>query len=259
MTIDFHSKDNRLTYSKREADLTWINKIKDICEVEGSKVLDMGCGGGIYSRALVDLGATTVTGLDFSNQQLSAAEANSKEYPSLRFYFGNVLDTGLESEQYDIVLNRAVIHHVKDLDKFLKEIFRLLKPGGQCLIQDRTPDDCLLKGSSTHIRGYFFSKYPELADQEISRRHTSEKVVQVLQSAGFKDSKEYKLWETRKTYESLDDLVTDILNRTGRSILHEISNEQLENLAMHIREQLKFKDNESIDEKDRWTIWKAVK
>lgn len=44
MKMDFHNPNNRFTYSTREADVTWENKIKDMCNVEGKKVLDIGCG-----------------------------------------------------------------------------------------------------------------------------------------------------------------------------------------------------------------------
>lgn len=155
MTIDFHSQDNRSTYSTRKADLTWISKIKDICDVKGKRVLDIGCGGGIYTKAFVEMGASEVTGLDFSEQLLFSAEKNCKGYTNINFQLGNALDTGLGNEQYDIVLERAVIHHINDLPDCFKEMYRLLKPNGVCLIQDRTPEDCMLEGSPTHIRGFF--------------------------------------------------------------------------------------------------------
>lgn len=80
-----------------------------------------------------------------------------------------------------------------------------------------------------------------------------------MQEVGFKNSKEYKLWEIRKTYKIIDDLITDILNRTGRSILYELTNKQLEDLVVYIKKQVDLKNNEPIIEKDRWTIWKALK
>ncbi|PLS14749.1 SAM-dependent methyltransferase [Bacillus sp. M6-12] len=257
MTIDFHSQDNRFTYSSRGADVSWINMLNSICDITGKKVLDIGCGGGIYSRALAEMGASFVTGLDFSEQLLSSAKENSRQYSNIHFQLGNALDTGLESEKFDVVLERAVVHHIKDLDTCFNEIYRVLKPNGVCLIQDRTPEDCLLEGSPTHIRGYFFEQYPQLINKEVSRRYSSAKVLQAFEEAGFKESKEYSLWETRKTYKALAELEADLLNRTGRSILHDLSDQQLEYLVSYIGEQLNTKDK--IIEKDRWTIWKAIK
>ncbi|KHD86623.1 class I SAM-dependent methyltransferase [Heyndrickxia ginsengihumi] len=257
MPIDFHNEDNRSTYSSREADISWTKKILKICEVKDKKVLDMGCGGGIYSKAFAHMGAASVTGIDFSQQLLSSARENCKSYANIHFYLGDVLNTRLEEKQYDIILSRAVIHHLSDLNSCFSEIFRLLKPDGICLIQDRTPEDCLLEGSPTHIRGYFFAKYPSLINKEISRRYTSNVVTQALQTVGFDDIEEHYLWETRKKYTSKEELTADLLNRTGRSILHELNDKQLKALVEYI--QLHLNNNEEIIEKDRWTIWKAIK
>ncbi|KOO51885.1 class I SAM-dependent methyltransferase [Viridibacillus arvi] len=259
MTIDFHSQDNRSTYAKRQADDTWVNMIQSICEIEGKNVLDIGCGGGIYTKAFAEMGASFVTGLDFSKEILSSAKENCKSYANINFHLGNALNTQLKKEQYDIILERAIIHHINDLESCFKEAFQLLKPGGIFIIQDRTPEDCILEGSPTHIRGYFFSKYPYLVNKETERRHSSEKVIQTLLAEGFKDTQNFSFWETRKTYKALSDLETDLLNRTGRSILYDLSDKQLEELVLYIKEKLALNDNKIIIEKDRWTIWKAIK
>lgn len=259
MAIDFNKPANRFTYSTREADHTWIDKVNEICEVKGKKVLDIGCGGGIYTKALAKMGAAEVMGLDFSEQLLHTAKENCRDYDNINFKLGNALDTKLADEQYDIILERAVIHHIDDLNACFQEGYRLLKPGGVFLIQDRTPEDCLLKGSATNIRGYFFEKYPSLIDKEISRRYPSHDVMQFLKENGFHPIEEYSLWETRKVYQYLDDLMKDIKNRTGRSILYELNDEQVDELAVYIKDQINSTTNNPITEKDRWTIWKGIK
>ena len=81
--------------------------------------------------------------------------------------------------------------------------------------------------------------------------------METLKEIGFKEIQEVKLWETRKVYEEKAQLLQDIRNRTGRSILHELEEEELQQLVKHIDDSL---DTDStIVEKDRWTIWKAVK
>lgn len=153
MGIDFHHKANRNSYTAREADQTWVNFVRELIPSKQiDKAADIGCGGGIYSKGLVRLGAAEVTGVDYSEAILSGAKDHCKEFPQIRFVQGEAEDTGLHSHQYDLVLERALIHHIKDLDSPFNEAYRLLKTDGTFLIQDRTPEDCLLEGTPTHIR-----------------------------------------------------------------------------------------------------------
>lgn len=260
MTINFHSEQNKTSYAKRSVDPTWTSKLKEIIEVSDKKAVDIGCGGGIYSKALADLGAFEVTAVDFSQQMLSAAKENCNAYPNISYAVGDALNTHLPSDAYDIVLQRALIHHLTDLPACFKEAHRILQTGGTYIVQDRTPEDCLLEGSPQHIRGYFITKYPDLANQDIARRHTSDKVMRGLAEAGFHDIREHKLWEIRKVHANVEDLAEDILARTGRSILHELSDSQLSNLVNDIKLELEQAHYErEITEKDRWTIWVAKK
>jgi len=255
--MDFHNKENRWSYSTREADPVWVEKIRELNDPAGKDVLDIGCGGGIYTKALADMGAAHVTGVDFSEPLLQSAQEKMSAYTNVNFHLGDAQATHLPSASYDFILERAVIHHLKDLNACFEEAFRLLQPGGAYLIQDRTPKDCLLEGSPTHIRGYFFEKFPRLAERETARRHSREKVVKGIEEAGFQQVLAHEFWEVRKTYQTVQELKEDLLNRTGRSILHELTDDELYVLVDEMSEKIGFKG--PIQEKDRWTIWKAVK
>lgn len=258
MGIDFHSQENRVTYTTRTADHSWIKAIKDLVPINSiTKAVDIGCGGGIYSKALSDMGVPMVTGVDFSEPILEGAKENCKEYKNISFKNGSAFESGLETNSVDLLLERALIHHFEDLPACFDEAYRVLKEDGFYIVQDRTPDDCLIEGSDTHIRGYFFEVFPRLMEKETKRRHDSPTVVETLKAAGFKDIQEITLWETRKLYETKHQLLQDLRERTGRSILHELDDNELKLLVNHIDEAIKMEDN--IVEKDRWTIWKAVK
>ncbi|WP_251551219.1 class I SAM-dependent methyltransferase [Neobacillus muris] len=258
MGIDFHNKKNRNTYSSRSADFSWINAIKELLPIENISIAaDIGCGGGIYTKALSDMGILSVTGVDFSEAILDGARENGKEYTNIMFKQGNAYCSGLTSSRYDLLLERALIHHLDDLHQCFKEANRILKDKGYLIVQDRTPEDCLVKGSESHIRGYFFEQFPELIEKETRRRHSSQVVVEALKEAGFRDIQEVTLWETRKVYETKEQLQTDLLERTGRSILHELTDKELLELVRVIGHSISA--NSTIVEKDRWTIWKAVK
>lgn len=260
--INFHSESNRNSYTTREADQSWCAAIRDIIDVRGKSILDIGCGGGIYSKALAKMGAAQVTGVDFSEEMLLGAADHCEEYDQINFIVGDALTTNLANENVDVILERALIHHINakdDLKACFAEAYRLLKAGGTFVVQDRTGEDCLLQGSRKHIRGYFFSYFPRLANKEIARRHSSEAVQNALRQVGFQQIEERKLWETRKTYSSVDGLKEDLLSRAGRSILHDLTDGEVEELANHVQRQLADSPQKHIIEQDRWTIWSAQK
>lgn len=79
----------------------------------------------------------------------------------------------------------------------------------------------------------------------------------MLNKAGFRNIEEIKLWETRNVYENKEQLLNDLSKRTGRCILHELNDEELNLLINNIDNS--SENNTNIVEKDRWTVWKAVK
>ena len=258
MGIDFHNKENKHAYTSRSADHSWEEAIKKLVPIDTIiDAVDIGCGGGIYSKALANLGIPSVKGVDFSEVILEGAIENCKDYANISFQQGNAIATGLESSSFDLLLERALIHHLQDLNACFKEAYRLLKPDGYFIVQDRTPEDCLLKGSNSHIRGYFFEFFPKLIEKETGRRHDSQLVIESLKSVGFKAIKEVKLWEIRKVYKNKLQLLQDLSERTGRSILHELNDQELEALINHINLAISIEND--IVEKDRWTIWLAIK
>ncbi|MCR8642224.1 class I SAM-dependent methyltransferase [Paenibacillus sp. N1-5-1-14] len=250
-----------MTYTSRLADASWVQWMKEHVEIEDKRVLDLGCGGGIYTKALADLGAKELVGMDFSAVMLEGARLNTIEYPNIHWQQGNLLETGIEDEQFDIVMERAVIHHIEDLEKCFVEAHRLLVPGGMMVIQDRTPEDCVLPGSREHLRGYFFERYPQLLEKEQGRRPSSARVIDATEVAGFHSIQEHSLWETRRTYATVSELQTDLMSRTGRSLLHALTDEQLCDLTQWIVEKLGAVEplETPITERDRWTMWLAVK
>ncbi|MHA1969934.1 MAG: class I SAM-dependent methyltransferase, partial [Candidatus Hodarchaeales archaeon] len=198
-----------------------------------------------------------VLGLDFSEKMIQTAKELSVNFANTSFLVGNAISTGLEDKITDIIFERALIHHISDISRCLSEAFRLLRSGGIYIIQDRTLEDIVIPASKEHIRGYFFKKFPHLLDIEKKRRPNSNEIQKKLKLTGFSDIKRYSLWETRRTYQNLSEMTSDLRERTGRSILHELSDEQLEDLIAYI--SFNILSEEMIIEKDRWTFWTSIR
>jgi SAM-dependent methyltransferase len=254
MAIDFHDPANRHTYSDREADASWREAVRGLIDPFSAAVVDIGCGGGTYTRAWRDLGAATVTGVDFSRPILDAARDTHGGLPGVDFRVGEAAATGLGDACADVVFARALIHHVPDLAAVATEAARLLRPGGTFLVQDRTPEDVAQPGSVTHPRGWFFEVHPRLLETESARRPTVPAVSAALASAGFGDVTATTLWEVRRRYADPEEYLADIAQRTGRSILHELSDAELGLLVDELRARL---PDRPLVEEDRWTLWRA--
>ena len=255
MAIDFHSKVNRSTYAGRLTDAGWADAIRRIVDPTGKRVADIGCGGGIYSLAWRALGAREVMGVDFSEAMVAAAREQADGLAHISFRQGDAAATGLPSAALDIVFQRALIHHLRSFEPCFAEARRLLVPGGRLIIQDRTPADIQVAGSPEHMRGYFFERFPRLLAVELGRRPTDAAVQDALRVTGFSAVETVTLWEVRRTYDSREELSRDLAARTGRSILHELSNPEIEDLIAYIDERIPTVG--PIVEKDRWTLWSA--
>ncbi|SFK89658.1 Ubiquinone/menaquinone biosynthesis C-methylase UbiE [Paenibacillus sp. 1_12] len=265
MSIDFHDPKNKTSYTERTVDNAWMKLVKSEVRLQSIQAADIGCGGGIYSKALIEMGVGAVVGIDFSQAMLEGAAAYTARHTNIRYQQGKALHTGLDNASVELVLERALIHHLSsdELVGCMKEANRILKSEGVLIVQDRTPEDCAIAGSRKHLRGYIFDKFPRLLPEESGRRYSSNQVLAALRTAGFNQLKEIPLWETRRQYTHFAEFREDLLLRSGRSILHELTDVELEHLIAYIEQQLAVEDlealNEPLVEQDRWTLWFARK
>ncbi|MED1412070.1 MULTISPECIES: class I SAM-dependent methyltransferase [Bacillus] len=257
MSINFHDANNKYTYANRNAHISWREAINNIVDVQDKRIIDIGCGGGIYTKELALMGASNVIGLDFSKEILQAAKENCSSFPNISFIHGDAHNIPFPDETFDIVISRAVIHHLQDIPTFLSEVSRILKKDGMLILQDRTIEDCIIPGSPEHIRGYFFSVFPKLIETEAKRRPKTTTIQHLLQKHSLQAFPIQTQWEVRKIHDSVEALLQDLSPRTGRSILHELTDNELSQLLHHI--QTALQNRSPIIERDRWTIWSALK
>lgn len=97
--------------------------------VPSGRVLDFGCGTG-WLEALLSEGAHDVTGIDISEGMLRRARAR---FPNVRFVQGD-LYTHTFDGQYDLVMEKAVLHHLLDWEALVDRMADLTAPGGTLFI-----------------------------------------------------------------------------------------------------------------------------
>lgn len=107
-------------------------------DVRGARVLDAGCGPGIYAEWLLDRGAQVV-GLDVSARMVALARARTRGRADIRVAdLAAPLDF-LASRSFDLVLCPLVLEYVRDWRATLREFHRVLAAGGRLVVSITHP------------------------------------------------------------------------------------------------------------------------
>ena len=136
--------------------IKWRKKTMKAMNVQkGSSALDVCCGTGDWSIALAEeVGPSgKVTGLDFSKNMLSVGEEKVKEHglKNVELIHGNAMELPFQDNTFDYVTIGFGLRNVPDYDQVLREMYRVVKPGGLVV--------CLETSQPTLFgfkQGYFF-------------------------------------------------------------------------------------------------------
>ncbi|MHA1617976.1 MAG: class I SAM-dependent methyltransferase [Promethearchaeota archaeon] len=141
-------------------------------DLEGKDLLEIGCGrGGGASYISRYLKTKSFIGLDLSKKAIKFCNTNY-DIPGLSFVRGKAEDLPFEDEQFDAVVNVESSRCYADMQGFLNEVHRTLKPGGHLLFSDmRTEEDNL------ELRNQF----SEASFTTISEKDILQNVIQSLE------------------------------------------------------------------------------
>ena len=131
-----------------------LERILKFCsdKIQG-RVLDVGCGDGFFtSQILQRFNLKNVYGLDISSKAVDLARL---KHPEINFQQSALNHIPEETNSIDSITMIEVIEHLVDIEGTLKELFRVMKPGGILLIA--TTDFNWLK--QVIIAIFFFEKY----------------------------------------------------------------------------------------------------
>lgn len=98
---------------------------------KGERILDVGCGQGVFSRRLAEEGAEVV-GVDASDNLIKAAQKRS---PNIKYHAADASRMAmLENESFDAVSCVMAIMNMDPLEPVIKEMSRVLKKNGRMLL-----------------------------------------------------------------------------------------------------------------------------
>ena len=109
--------------------------------LEGLRVLDVGCGGGILSESMARLGAH-VTGIDVVEKNIRIASLHAaQEGLDIDYRTATAAEIAATGDVFDVVLNMEVVEHVADVDAFMHDCAQLTAESGVMFVAtiNRTP------------------------------------------------------------------------------------------------------------------------
>jgi SAM-dependent methyltransferase len=107
-------------------------------EIKGKKILDAGCGPGIYSEYLIKNGAS-VTAIDASPKMVELAKQRLGKTIDVRLAdLSKPLDF-FENDSFDLILSPLVLDYVENWRRAFAEFYRLLRPSGHFVFSVQHP------------------------------------------------------------------------------------------------------------------------
>jgi len=103
---------------------------------KSSKILELGCGVGMTTKFIAKkFSESYVTALDYDSEQIKKAKEEN-DNKKVNFTVGDAANLNFSDNSYDIVFEILAFHHIPKYQVAIKEVFRVLKPGGKFIILD---------------------------------------------------------------------------------------------------------------------------
>jgi demethylmenaquinone methyltransferase/2-methoxy-6-polyprenyl-1,4-benzoquinol methylase len=173
-------------------DVRWRRLAAESVVRKGDRVLDAACGTGDLAIADQKAGASRVTGLDFSEKMLERARRKAP----LEWVQGDMLALPFADGTFDAATVGFGVRNVEDLELGLRELRRVLRPGGRLAILEITQP----RGALRPFYSLWFDRVVPLIGRwlpggdaytylpaSVKRFPTAERLADLLRDAGFTD------------------------------------------------------------------------
>ena len=101
--------------------------------MRGGRALEIGCGRGVGTKLILQcFNAECVDAFDLDPEMVELARERLKsEADRVKLWVGDATSIQADNDTYDAVFDFGIIHHIPDWKNAIREVFRVLKPGGR--------------------------------------------------------------------------------------------------------------------------------
>jgi SAM-dependent methyltransferase len=170
----------------------WVEALAAVAETRPRRVLDAGCGDGVFARAVA---APVVVGVDMAASMVELARRRGVDARR-----GRIENLPFADGEFDIVVCNWVLYHLPDADAGVRELARVLRPGGRFVgIYNR----------DRHMAELWDRLHPASAEGDDYHDVLARHFVRVET----RDTEAHTLWQTREDLQAFLDASVELLGR----------------------------------------------
>lgn len=146
------SMDDKINFENLQLIVKHIDEKGQEGSLKGNRVLEIGCAKGYFLNRAKEFGAEVV-GVELNQGNFEMA----KRLLGDNVYDRDLIELNLPGESFDVIYTRDVIEHIHDPMPFLKEVYRLMKPGAMVFFETHNIDGLIhriVRGKHTCIFGF---------------------------------------------------------------------------------------------------------
>lgn len=135
--FDKYSKMARSIYGLEGAG-EWQTFKRMLPDLEGKRVLDLGCGFGWHCKYAIENKAKEVVGIDSSARMLAQAKKINEDV-AIEYIHSTIEEIEVKNEAFDVVISSLALHYIEDFHKACEKVYGTLKQGGDFVFSVEHP------------------------------------------------------------------------------------------------------------------------